>query len=539
MIGVLSKGYSFRSLADYLLLDEKRNSRGCIVGGAMAGRNPRDLCREFGKLRALNPKLGRAVAHFILSPSPDDPPLSDEQFGAITKEFMADMGFGEAPWCAVAHDDSGLQHVHIMASRIDFHAKTIPDTGDFRRSEASVRRIERAFGLVIVDSPPMTENGLRPKVIARSQYNKKKRARSRSPKKPSTDPYEPAIPSNKDTDMEADHLDPATPPDLLPPDGPQAANGSEPYEPEPDMAEIAMIEMGASAPSASVAEELSERRRREVRRIPHDDPYEVALQQLFPIDTPIVRRYPRVVVLIFREPQPHPGRLADHGDKILALRARPHQDALNAQRIVALAQHRKWRAIKFSGSDQFVELAMREAMRCRITIHAQGEGQAAILAKLVAEKQGAIGSNTGPVAMARPAFDPVQSDPILAPLLELDELTSHPSIQPAQTSMRTLPPSAPVALPPAPEETPETLARALDYPLHAPLHELYGQPPPSSAPRLPVLSPTRPAQELQTTLPIFRNLSERLKDRREVTAPKNSTGYVKSAAQPPRAPGRP
>ena len=538
MIGVLSKGYSFRSLADYLLLDEKRNPRGRIVGGVMAGRNPRQLCREFGKLRALNPKLGRAVAHFVLSPSPDDPPLSDEQFGAITAKFMVDMGFGEAPWCAVAHDDSGLQHVHSMASRIDFHAKTIPDAGDFRRSEVAVRQIECEFGLVIVDSPPTTESGPRPKVTAKLSHNNKKRVRSRSPKKASTEPDTPAIPSKKDTDMDADHHDPATPPHPFRPDDPQAASWSEPYEPGPDMAEIAMIEMGADAPSASVAEELTERRRREVRRIPHDDPYEVALQQLFPLDPPIVRRYPRVVVLIFRQPQPHPGRLADHGDKILALGARPDQDALNAQRIVALAQHRNWRAIKFLGSDQFVELAMREAMRFRMTIHAQGEGQAAILAKLVAEKRGAMGSNAGPAVTAPPAFDPVHSDPILAPLLELDGWTSRQPVQPAQTSMRTVPPSAPVALPPAPEETPESWGHALGYPLHAPTYELYERPSERSMPKPPIQGPFTSPQQLQTTVPIFRNLSERLKDRREANRSKSPKSPVKPPTQPPKAPGR-
>lgn len=338
--------------------------------------------------------------------------------------------------------------------------------------------------------------------------------------------------------MEVNHHDAVTPPNPFQPDDPQAASWPEPYEPGRDMAEIAMIEMGANAASASVAEELSERKRREVRRIPHDEPYQMALREIFPLDTPIVRRYPRVVVLMFGQPQPHPSRLADHGDKIVALGARADQDALNAQRIVALGQQRKWRAIKFSGTDQFVELAMREAMRCRITIHAQGEGQAAILAKLVAEKQGAMGSNAGPVVIARPAFDKVQSDPILAPLLELDGLTSHPPIQPAQASVRTAPPSAPVALRPAPEETPETLAHALGYPLLAPLQELYG-PPPRSIPKPPVLGRKEPAQELQTIVPMFRNLSERLKDRREGNAPKNPQGYVKPPDHPPRAPGRP
>jgi hypothetical protein len=542
MIGVLSKGYSFRSLANYLLLDKKKNPRGRIVGGVMSGRNPRQLSREFGKLRALNPKLGRAVAHFVLSPSPDDPPLSDEQFAAITEDFMVAMGFGEAPWCAVAHDDSGLQHVHIMASRIDFYAKTIPDAGDFRRSEVAVRRIEREFGLVIVDSPPTTENGPCPRLIAQGdQRNKKKRVRSRPPRKGSTEPDTPSNKPEESNRMDTDNN--AIRPNPFHPDDPQAASWPEPYEPGRDLAEIAMIEtFGANAPSASAADEFSDRKRREMRRVPHDDPYQMALREIFPTDTPIVRRYARVVVLVFRQPQPHPGRLADHGDKIVALGARPDQDALNAQRIVSLARQRSWKAIKFSGTAQFVEFAMRQAMFYGITIHAQGEAQAAILAKIVAERQGAMGSNASPVAVAQPAIDPLLNDPILAPLLELHGLISPQPMQPAQTSMRTAPPSAPVALPPAPAETPETLADALGYPLHAPLHELYGltQPQAPSTPKLSEPATAKPAHGLlPTTVPMFRNLSERLQQRRDANAPKKPQGLGTPPAQPPRAPGSP
>lgn len=538
MIGVLSKGYSFRSLANYLLLDERRNARGRIVGGVMAGRNPRQLSREFGRLRALNPNLGRAVAHFILSPSPDDPPLTDDQFQAITERFMVAMGFGDAPWCAVAHDDSGLQHVHIMASRIDFNAKTIPDAGDFRRSEAAVRRIEREFGLVIVDSPPTKENGPLPRAIESGSHKKhKKRVRHRPPKQRGTEPETSVNNYKKEDSMNTEEINDELPPHPFHPDDPQAQSWPEPYEPGRDMAEITMIEeFGASAPSASMADELSERKRRVVRRVPHDDPYDMALKEIFPLDTPIVRRYPRYVVLVFRQPQPNPGRLADHGDKIVALGAKPDQDALNAERIVALAMQRKWRSIKFSGSEQFVELAMRRAMRGGMTIHAQGEAQAAILAKLIAERQGGMRSMTGPANAMQSHDDPMLCDPILVPLRELDGL---PTDGPAQTLKRTVPPAAPVAVPPAPVDTPESLAEMTNYPLHAPLHDMYAVKPIRVSPN-PMPTPTKPAPALlATTVPPFRNLSERLRQRREADAQKELNGRSDAPTEKPRTPGRP
>ena len=538
MIGVLSKGYSFRSLAEYLLLDKRRNARGRIVGGVMAGRNPRQLCREFGKLRALNPKLGRAVAHFVLSPSPDDPPLSDDQFRAITENFMMAMGFGGAPWCAVAHDDSGLQHVHIMASRIDFHAKTIPDAGDFRRSEAAVRRIEREFGLVIVDSPPTKDDGPLPRAIENAGHKKrKKRVRHRPYKQRGTEPDTSENNNKEEDSMKTDEINEALPPHPFHPDDPLAKSWPEPHEPGRDMAEIAMIEeFGALAPSASIADDLNERKRREIRRIPHDDSYEKTLKEIFPLDTPIVRRYPRCVVLVFCQPQPNPGRLADHGDKIVALGARPDQDALNAERIVALALQRKWRSIKFSGSEQFVEMAMRRAMRGGITIHAQGEAQIVILAKLYAERQGGMGSMAGPSIAMNAPFDPVFSDPILAPLRELDGLTFD---EPAQTVIRTVPPAALVALPPAPADTPETLADMTGYPLDAPLHDIYAVKP-IRVTETPPVAPAKPEPGLLvTTLPPFRNLSERIQQRRNADAQKRLNSSTTLPSEKPRTTGRP
>lgn len=538
MIGVLSKGYSLRSLANYLLLDERRNARGRIVGGTMAGRNPRQLCREFGKLRALNPKLGRAVAHFILSPSPDDPPLTDDQLRAISEHYMMAMGFGEAPWCAVAHDDSGLQHVHIMASRIDYCGKTIPDAGDFRRSEAAVRRIEREFGLVVVDSPPTNEVAPRPHLIKGSGRKKqKKRVRHTPRKQGGTGPKTPVNNTKEEDSMNSDEIKDVSPPHPFHPDDPHAQSWPEPYEPGRDMAEITMIEeFGASAPSASVADDLSERKRRAIRRVPHDDPYLIALKEIFPLDTPIVRNYPRCVVLVFRQPQPNPGRLADHGDKIVALGATPDQDALNAERIVALAMQRKWQSIKFSGSEQFVELAMRQAMRGGMTIHAQGEAQAAILAKLIAERQGGVRSMTGPANAMQSHVDPILCDPILAPLRELDGLTTD---GPAQTLKRTVPTAAPVAVPPAPVDTPESLADMTDYPLHAPLHDMYAVKPIRVSPN-PMPTPTNPEPGLlATTVPPFRNLSERLRQRREADAQKKLNGRSDAPTEKPKAPRRP
>lgn len=388
-------GKGFRGLAAYLL----RNGRGQIVAGPMAGRTPRELAAEFGLLRRLNPKLGKAVAHFSLSPSPEDAALSDEQWQAIAERFMDEMGFAHAPWCGVVHRDTDHTHLHLMACRIDASGKTVSDANDFRRAEAAIRRIEADFGLAAVASP-----------------QRKKARASPSGTKELTNPEENPMPDT-------------TPPNPFDPSDPQHATWPEPFEPGRDLAELAIIETTASVvvPGASCPDELPERKRREMRRLTVEEAYWQQVQTLFGADVTRVFKHSRGAVLYFRGP----GRIADSGDRLTALGGMP--DELAAKRIVALAlsPERAWKSITFTGSARFVELAMREAMAAQLVIHASGPEQQAILSRLEAEKRGGMGAMAAPV------------DPILAPLAELDDL-------PAQTWPRTAPNPKPVPSPATP-----------------------------------------------------------------------------------------
>jgi hypothetical protein len=128
MIGEIApNGKSARGLASYLM----RYGRGRIIAGTMAGRTPRELSREFGALRRLNPKLTKAVAHLMLSPAPGDPPLSDAQWQEIAQRYAEGMGYADTAWCGVIHDDTDHQHLHIIACRIDIHGKTISDANHY------------------------------------------------------------------------------------------------------------------------------------------------------------------------------------------------------------------------------------------------------------------------------------------------------------------------------------------------------------------------------------------------------------------------
>jgi len=139
------KGTGFRGVLDYLLNGTKNSApnRGQIIVSNMAGTTPRQLSSEFGTLRKMRPALCKAVAHMSISLSPEDRNLTDAEFSQIATEYLNDMGFANCPYVAVRHNDTEHQHIHLVASRIDFNGACVSDSNDYRRGEAVMRNLEK------------------------------------------------------------------------------------------------------------------------------------------------------------------------------------------------------------------------------------------------------------------------------------------------------------------------------------------------------------------------------------------------------------
>lgn len=375
MIGKIApKGKGFRGLATYLL----RRGRGRIVCSAMAGRTPRELAHEFGALRKLNPRLGKAVAHLMLSPSPEDPPLSDAQWQAIATRYIEAMGFGAAPWVAVLHQDTQHPHMHIIASRITFTGQTVSDSNDFRRSEAIVRRIEEDFDLCRLPHRKP------PKPDARSWTHQQENA--------------PAPIAN------------------LQGDRPMNINDAT---------------LQTLATSAMCADSLTDRQRREHRRRSVECDYAERVRASLGEDFTRAHIVSGGAILYFKQP----GTINDQGDKLTALGGM--DERLAAERIVLLGVDRGWSRITFTGSASFVERAMREALRRRLTVVPKDPAQEAILARVITER-GGFASAQAVFAPEGPKEASVDSE-VVSILRELDTITppSHkaqPLLEPTDDS---------------------------------------------------------------------------------------------------------
>lgn len=473
MIGKIApNGKGARGLASYLL----RRGRGRIIAGTMAGLTPRELSREFGALRRLNPNLTKAVAHLMLSPAPGDPPLTDTQWQAIAERYAEAMGYAKTAWCGVVHNDTDHQHLHIMACRIDIHGKTISDANSYRKSEAIVRRLERDFGLVAVASP----TGIKRKSQSTTQLSTKTSTTSEEP-----------------TTMSDSHT-PSTPPNPFDQSDPQHATWPEPFEPARDVAELAIVSTTPSIvmPGASPAEMLTDSKRRDMRRALVEADYTQRMQAILGDDLTRVYKHAQGATLYFKQP----GRIADQGDRLTVLGGM--EEKLAAQRIVALACEKRWETITFTGSGSFVERAMREALKQHMTVVASTAGQIDILGRIMAERRGGMGTAAGlaPLPPGAVAGD----EDILAPLDELDDLSLLP---PWSKPTKAQTPTQPVAAPPA-------------------------------APVVPMAPKELPKEPPVGVMPRFLNLRERLQDRRQQQSPKTPGPSPAQAPKGP-GPSRP
>lgn len=152
MIAKLIKGSGFRGALDYLFHgnEKSKNKSPEIVGSNMAGLTARQLAKEFSALRKLRPTLGKAVCHISLSIPADDKKLPNQTWSEIAETFIQELGFTDCPFIAVKHNDTGHQHIHILASRIKINGDVVSDKNDFKRAEDIIRKLEKKFGLSAV-----------------------------------------------------------------------------------------------------------------------------------------------------------------------------------------------------------------------------------------------------------------------------------------------------------------------------------------------------------------------------------------------------
>ena len=159
MIANQTRGGGFRGALEYVFGPGHNDApdRAVLLGGSMAGWDPRSLAREFGELRSLRPDCMNPVKHLSFR-LPDHEHLTVEQWLEVGAAKAAQEGWDT--WCLVRHNDEPGDHVHMLASRITQDARVIrEDAFDVKGTEQLCREFELKFGLQQLQSPERSLTG--------------------------------------------------------------------------------------------------------------------------------------------------------------------------------------------------------------------------------------------------------------------------------------------------------------------------------------------------------------------------------------------
>lgn len=169
----IRRGNGFRGLLDYAFGPGEKNKpdRARVVAGNMAGRNPRELAREFACGRRLRPDIKKPVWHCSLALPAGE---TSEAWLAICKQHLQNIGVdvSKHQWLAVRHNDTDHDHVHIVLNRIALDGTVWHGKRDVFLAIESTQRLEKQFGLTL--TPGLDEIPDHPRKT-RGQDEKEKR----------------------------------------------------------------------------------------------------------------------------------------------------------------------------------------------------------------------------------------------------------------------------------------------------------------------------------------------------------------------------
>jgi len=164
-------GRGFRGVLNYVFEKsaELKHEDARIVATNMVGTTPRALATEFGGLRGRNTQQSRPVYHCSLR-LPVGERLSEEHWGAFSRDYLDRMGFTNTLYVVVRHAED---HVHIITSRVRFDGKTISNHDDRPRSNKVVHELERVYGLShAIDPERMRDEGVGQSRVSRPQVSR-------------------------------------------------------------------------------------------------------------------------------------------------------------------------------------------------------------------------------------------------------------------------------------------------------------------------------------------------------------------------------
>jgi len=126
---------------------DKENSE-VIDKRYVVGENGKEIKNEFKAFQNLNHRCEKNDISFVISPEPKDgSKLTNNDFKAISDDFLKKMNLEKHQAIVVKHVDKKHTHLHIFVNRIDSNGKAYKDNFISKKSQTIADEIAKERGL--------------------------------------------------------------------------------------------------------------------------------------------------------------------------------------------------------------------------------------------------------------------------------------------------------------------------------------------------------------------------------------------------------
>lgn len=131
---------------DYAL---KKENAVIIDKRMVVGDSGQEIKNEFRLFQNLNTRTTNNDISFVLSPEPKDgKKLSNNDFKAISEDFLKKMGLDNHQAITIKHTDKDHTHLHLFVNRIDTNGKAHNDSFISKKSQTVADTIAQERGLI-------------------------------------------------------------------------------------------------------------------------------------------------------------------------------------------------------------------------------------------------------------------------------------------------------------------------------------------------------------------------------------------------------
>lgn len=151
MVAKIGRGKSLFGALSYNM-DKVKSNTATVLAGQKIIESPdgkftiSQISNSFQAYLAANRKTEKPVVHISLNPDPDDK-VSNDDYKAIAKDYMKEMGYGKQPFIVFKHNDIERSHIHIVTVCVDEEGRKISDSFEKRISMTACRELERKYNL--------------------------------------------------------------------------------------------------------------------------------------------------------------------------------------------------------------------------------------------------------------------------------------------------------------------------------------------------------------------------------------------------------